>query len=140
MRQAIHPATIENALTALPGVVGATANLGMGTARVDYLAGTVTPGVMIDAIEAAGYGATLADDPSASAGEDAAGEERAAPRRRVLTAAAFALPLVVIAMGRHLPGGAAWFGQLLPERAWIAVEWVLATPIVLLLPYGVLLA
>ncbi|AGY92696.1 hypothetical protein SPICUR_08875 [Spiribacter curvatus] len=124
--------TIENALNALPGVREAAANLSMGTAQVDYLPGAVTTNDMIAAVEAVGYGAETVDD-SAQAGrdgDDAAAREQAQLRRRMGIAAAFAVPLVVIAMGRHVPGGTAWFGQWLPERAWIAVEWLLATPIV----------
>jgi Cu+-exporting ATPase len=123
--------TVENALNALPGVVNASINLGMGTADVEVIAGSLDSADLIKAVEAAGYGAERRGDAGDEApGQDAAAREQAVLRRRVLTAAAFAVPLVAIAMGRHIPGGAAWFAQWLPERAWIAVEWLLATPIV----------
>ena len=124
--------TVENALNALPGVRNASVNLGLGTADVEVIAGSVDSRDLIHAVEATGYGAERrgGDAGDESAGQDGAAREQAVLRRRVLIAAAFAVPLVAIAMGRHLPGGAEWFAQWLPERAWIAVEWLLATPIV----------
>lgn len=114
---------VEKALLALPGVLDASVNLGTSNARVTYLPREVSRSEAVAAIEAAGYGVT---DSAVDAPVDAA----AGLRRQVLIAAAFTIPLVIIAMGRHLPGGHDFFHQWMPERAWIAVEWLLATPVV----------
>ncbi len=123
---------VEKALAGVEGVQEASVNLTMGTARVAYTPAATNAQAMINAIEAAGYGAELPDQ-AIDAGEqaaDAPSAEQQTLRRRVLIAAVFTVPLVIIAMGRHLPGGHDLFHQWLPERGWIAIEWLLATPVV----------
>ena len=122
---------IEDALEGVPGVIEASVNLGMGTARVAHLPAVAGPSALTGAVEAAGYGARVASPDGAGGGP--ADNESAAQRRlrqRLAIAAAFTLPLVIIAMGRHIPAGHAWFTQWLPDRGWIALEWLLATPVV----------
>lgn len=115
---------VEKALRALPGVLEASVNLGTSQARVRYLPSEVSRLDAVAAIEQAGYGVA---DSTLDAPKDAA----AALKRQVLIAAAFTIPLVIIAMGRHLPGAHAFFHQWMPERAWVGLEWLLATPVVL---------
>jgi Cu+-exporting ATPase len=114
-------------------VLSASANLSLSRAHVQILASTVGVDSLTNAVGAAGYGASLADADNTTAADqaDAAQErERLGLRRQLMIAAAFTLPLVIVAMGRHLPGGHALYTQFLPERAWIAIEWLLATPVV----------
>ncbi len=51
-------AHVESALKELPGVVNAVVNLGLGTARVEYVPGMVTAGQMKRAVHDVGYEAT----------------------------------------------------------------------------------
>ncbi|MEX0387323.1 heavy metal translocating P-type ATPase [Spiribacter onubensis] len=122
---------VEAALESVPGVLDASANLGMSTARVEYLPAAASMPAMTGAVEAAGYGARATGGDSADGDEADAGQrEQQRLRQRVAIAAAFTLPLVIIAMGRHIPAGHDWFTQWLPDRGWIAIEWLLATPVV----------
>ena len=134
---------VEQALADVPGVTEASVNLSLGRAQVTLLTGTATRADLVAAVEQAGYGveatsaageaAGTADHEAADGADEvsaAQARERAGLRRQVMIAAAFTLPLVIIAMGRHVPGGHALFTQWLPERAWIAIEFLLATPVV----------
>ena len=122
---------VENALKTVPGVLDASVNLGMATARIEFLPAAADPPAMTRAVEAAGYGArTTGEDSADGDGDDAGRREQKRLRQRVAVAAAFTLPLVIIAMGRHIPAGHEWFTQWLPDRGWIAIEWLLATPVV----------
>ncbi|MBY5268777.1 heavy metal translocating P-type ATPase [Spiribacter salinus] len=116
---------VEKALNAVPGVVSAQVNLGLSNARVTSLTGATSRQVLVTAVEDAGYGVGTSE-----AGPSAQDQERIGLRRQLMLAAAFTVPLVIVAMGRHLPGGQELYTQWLPERAWIAIEWLLATPVV----------
>lgn len=124
---------VESALNSVPGVLSASANLSLSRAQVEILASAVRVDSLTDAIGAAGYGASLMDADNTMAADQADSvqeQERLGLRRQLMIAAAFTLPLVIVAMGRHLPGGHALYTEFLPERAWIAIEWLLATPVV----------
>ena len=125
---------VEKALTAVPGVVSAQVNLSLSTARVTRLTAVSDRRALVAAVEAAGYGVAEAvsggGDEAGETGPSAQDQERIGLRRQVMLAAAFTVPLVIVAMGRHLPGGLELYTQWLPERAWIAIEWLLATPVV----------
>jgi Cu+-exporting ATPase len=124
---------VESALNSVPGVLSASANLSLSRAQVEILASAVGVDSLTDAIGAAGYGASLVDADNTMAADQADSvqeQERLGLRRQLMIAAAFTLPLVIVAMGRHLPGGHGLYTQFLPERAWIAIEWLLATPVV----------
>ena len=71
-------AHVETALKDLSGVEGATVNLGMGTARVRYIPGVVTPAVMKRAVRDAGYEAV-----ERSTGADALDRERQAREEEI---------------------------------------------------------
>src|SRR3990172_7922287 len=66
-------AHVEGALKELEGVTAATVNLGLGTARVTYIAGVVSAGQMKRAVREVGYEAE-----ERSAGADALDRERQA--------------------------------------------------------------
>ena len=90
--------TIEQSVEAVPGVVGAEVNLVTGTAAVQYEAGAVEVEAIRQAVDRAGYAAREADPAATEVPGDE--EEHAAKtwKRRFLVSAAFATPLMVIAM------------------------------------------
>ena len=124
-------ARVERALRGLDGVSGADVNLATERARIVYLPDILGPPAIADAIRGAGY-RPQAVDAGAAPGEDvraATEQEIAVLRRRFVVAAAFTLPLFVIAMGSMLPG----LGPASPagEQAWLWVQFLLAAPVVL---------
>ena len=90
--------TIEQSVEVVPGVVGAEVNLVTGTAAVQYEAGAVEVEAIRQAVDRAGYAAREADPAATEVPGDE--EEHAAKtwKRRFLVSAAFATPLMVIAM------------------------------------------
>jgi Cu+-exporting ATPase len=126
-------AHVEGTLQGLLGVVGATVNLGMGTARVQYVPDLVTAGQMKRAVHEVGYEA--ADHGSgANAGADAADRERQARqdeiRRQGRNLVIAALIGLVVMVGT-------FYDMLGPLKAiapvFLSYKWViglLTTPIV----------
>ena len=87
---------IERRLNKLDGVT-ATVNYATEKARVDYDPGAVDPAQLLEAVEAAGYRATLpATEPEA--GADADQDETAPLRRRLVLAAVLSVPVLLLAM------------------------------------------
>ncbi len=122
-------ARVERAIRRLPGVVEANVNLATEKASIIYLPKTLQLARIADAITAAGY--TASQDAVESAPESANGQdaEQLRLRRSLLFAAALTLPLVIVAMAKYVPVvGAAMLG-LLPERDWMWIELLLATPV-----------
>ena len=107
---------VERALNKVPGVVTASVNLATEQAVVAFAPG-IDPSSLMQAVEAAGYTATVRDA-DALAAPQATGLSREA--RHVLFAALLALPLLLpmllLAVGRH---------AMLPPW-W---QWALATPV-----------
>jgi len=98
---------VERALAALPGVREASVNLANETARVAHVPGLAPVEALVQAIETAGYRARAETGGAAPADRSA---QTQTLRRDVMIAAALTLPVVVLAMGRHiLPG----FGALI---------------------------
>ncbi len=122
---------IERALKKLDGVVEASVNLATGKASVTYLADVVDVDRIKDAITQAGY--TPRDLAEETPGEDherAAREREVAElRRTVIFAAAFTIPLFLVAMLRYLPTVESAMLTVLPERGWMWIEMILATPV-----------
>ncbi len=119
-------ARVEKVLGALDGVQNASVNLTTEKARVEFLPGSTDAEAIAEAIERTGFSV-----PSQDRAEDAAGKEaEAADRRRNLTfAAALTLPLVIVAMGKMVPGIGGVMTGLMAERGWMTVELILATPV-----------
>ena len=131
---------VEQALTALPGVIEASVNLATETAQVGYAQGAVAPSEMVKAVEGAGYGARVAtaDAPAAPVAERQAAEA-AKLKRQVLISAALTLPVFVLAMGSHLvPGFHMAVMHTIGERASWWIQLVL-TALVLAFPGRVFL-
>jgi Cu+-exporting ATPase len=82
---------VERTLNALDGVT-ATVNYATEKARVELVPGGATADELVDAVESAGYGATL---PSSEPGTP---DETAPLRRRLVLAAVLSLPTLLLAM------------------------------------------
>lgn len=124
-------ARVERALNALEGVAGADVNLATERARIVYLPQVLDPPAIAEAIRGAGY-VPGEVDASAAPGRDARAahdDEIASLKRRFAVAAAFTIPLFLIAMGSMLPG----FGldSVAGEEAWLWAQFALAAPVVL---------
>ena len=124
-------ARVERALNALEGVAGADVNLATERARIVYLPQVLDPPAIAEAIRGAGY-VPGEVDASAAPGRDARAahdDEIASLKRRFVAAAAFTIPLFLIAMGSMLPG----FGldSVAGEEAWLWAQFALAAPVVL---------
>lgn len=90
--------TIEGALAAVPGVLGATVNLATGAARVEHVAG-VARGVLEAAVRSAGYQVARETGPEENAAEveeRLQREEAHDLRRRLLVAAAAGLVVMAL--------------------------------------------
>jgi len=111
---------VEKALRAVPGVLKADVNLATETARIDAVA-TLAPASLIQAVEKAGYSASVKGAKVGGTDQDA---RRAASAkhelRHVIFAAILSLPLV-------LPMLAAPFGIDAAVPGW--VQLILATPV-----------
>jgi len=100
-------AHVEKAVSRVEGVSSVSVNLLGNSMMVDYDAARTTPETIIQAVEAAGYGAAL----PAKAGKteavkpaaDAMAEELKGMKRRVITSFCFLIPLFYISMG-HMMG------------------------------------
>jgi Cu+-exporting ATPase len=87
---------VERALIALDGVTAAAVNLGLGTARVSFIPGAVTPAEMAAAVTAAGYESNaLEEGANALDREREARESEVRKQRRNLL---FTVPLAMIIM------------------------------------------
>ncbi|WP_285426215.1 cation-translocating P-type ATPase [Pseudomonas sp. efr-133-TYG-103a] len=108
---------VERALRKVPGVQSATVNLANERAHVEVLE-QVDPASLIAAVDKAGYGASLAQDPATQAVEQQIRHDN--ERWHLLLAIALALPLVLPMLVQSL--GVHW---MLPP--WI--QFLLATPV-----------
>jgi Cu+-exporting ATPase len=100
---------VEAALRAVPGVLKAEANLASERARVQAIDGVVSPGQLVEAVEAAGYGAHAQAGPAAP---DTAALDSRTARLNAALALAAAAPLA----GGMLPG---LFGASFEWPAWV---------------------
>ena len=123
-------ARVEKVLTAVPGVISAEVNLATEKARITHTPGAVDVAAITLAVEQAGYEAhesasVKSEDREASA-RDA---ETAVTRHKVIFSAIFTVPLFLIAMLKFTPGFEEPMMTLLPERGWMWMEFLLATPV-----------
>jgi Cu+-exporting ATPase len=112
--------SIENQLAGTPGVSSANVNFATSTATVLFDRSRASVRELVDAIEELGYGV-----PEAKEGEDVEEQtrrrEHSALQRRLLLAAVFTLPVVVLGMTPGL--------MHLPAMSWIQLA--LTAPVVL---------
>ncbi|MAL99318.1 MAG: copper-translocating P-type ATPase [Alteromonadaceae bacterium] len=117
---------VERAIDKSPGVVEASVNLTTQKAFVTFIPGSGSVAEIRQAIRKAGY---EPQEPGGRPDQSAADDEGIELRRNVIFAAIFTVPLVIIGMGKMLPGLDSFFGALLHHRGWMAIEWLLATPV-----------
>ncbi len=125
-------ARVEKVLARAPGVTAAGVNLATERASVDLRGGGASVQDLISAVEKAGYGAHKVDAGALSGDREQAAREAElkALGRDVLTAAAFTVPLVLVAMLRMVPPIHAGMLSVLAERGWVSVELLLASPVI----------
>ena len=125
-------ARVERVLKKVPGVEQANVNLAAERATVDFDSTAAGSEGLFEAVRKAGFTprAEAAPGHAEQDRERAAREaEIAGLKRSVAFAAALTVPLVIIAMGRHLPGVQPAMLTVLSETAWRWLEFVLATPV-----------
>jgi Cu+-exporting ATPase len=95
-------ARVERALAGVAGVGDVSVNLATGEAQLRHPDGLITAGDLVEAVRAAGYGASPM--PEAGAGDREARQalEARSLRRDLVAAALLSLPIVVLDMGGHL--------------------------------------
>jgi len=122
-------ARVERKLGKLAGVRSATVNLATERAGVDYVAGEVSPARIKAAIRDAGYepiDIVEHKDREAEARE----AEQASLGRDLRLAVAFAVPVVLLAMGPMIvPALGDALARVIPVKAWHWLELLLATPV-----------
>ena len=96
-------ARVEKAVSALPGVTACAVSLLTNSMGVE---GTASPGEIIAAVEAAGYGASAKDDRTPSAPEEDALADWDTPvlKRRLIASLGFLAVLMYISMGHTMWG------------------------------------
>ncbi|WP_328189600.1 heavy metal translocating P-type ATPase [Marinobacter sp. OP 3.4] len=117
---------IERALNKQPGMVKASVNLTTQKAFVEFLPDTLSVPRIHRAIRDAGY---EPQEPDASSETEEQDREGIDLRRKVIFAAALTIPVVLIAMGKMVPALEALYVSVLPHRGWMAIEWLLTTPV-----------
>lgn len=126
-REALRAGRLETALAAVPGVIGVTIDRSEGTARVDYLAGIATAGDLAAASRGVGCDARIRDGVGDREAERRS-EEIGAARRRLMLAAALALPVVALEMGGHIyPPFHHWIEQTAGRQTSWIFQFVMTT-------------
>nr|MBN1228666.1 copper-translocating P-type ATPase [Anaerolineae bacterium] len=120
-------ATVEKGLRKLDGVLDAAINLSTEKAIITYIPGLVTRRELVKQVEVMGYGVVEADS-----GEDMQDAERKARQKelrghtnRLITGAAFTIPLFIMSMSRDFGLLGHWV-----HESWVNfLFWALATPV-----------
>ncbi|MDP7651837.1 MAG: heavy metal translocating P-type ATPase [Rhodospirillales bacterium] len=124
-------ARVEKVLVRVPGVASAQVNLATEKASINLRAGESSVQDLIAAVERAGFSArAAAQDATVEDSEQAAREAQIkALKRDLVLAAAFTVPLVLVAMGRMVPPIGAGMLAVLAEHGWMTIELLLASPV-----------
>ncbi len=122
---------VERAVHAVPGVLEVAVNLATSHAALAYVGDDAVVDAAIAAVEGAGYHAGRVDTAAGDAEAQARASELAQLRHDLGFAAAFTIPLFVLAAvgDLHLRALQAAMLRLLPERGWWAVQLLLAAPV-----------
>lgn len=120
---------VEKAIAKVPGVVTAEVNLATEKASVSFQPGTLDAADVRLAISKAGYepGEVIAAGALGSPEDKDA--ETEALRHKFVFALFFTMPLLVVAMGKMAPGMSSLMVDVMVERKWIWLEFVLASPV-----------
>ncbi|BAU56946.1 lead [Halorhodospira halochloris] len=123
-------ARVERMATRLPGVHSASVSLPTERATISFDPAQVDSEQIIEAISKGGFKATVRRDQERSMPDSA--RELGSLWRDLWLAVALTIPLVAVAMGPMLlPGLDSAMQQVLAERSWLWVEWLLVTPVLL---------
>lgn len=123
-------ALIARKLKKTPGVEEANVNYGANKARIRFDPGVAGEQALIAAVEAAGYGAKIADERDRGAERRRQEEEIAGYRRRFRIAFALSLPMLFFMVLMYLDGVRALAGVLSAVTPWMALtSFLLATPV-----------
>jgi Cu+-exporting ATPase len=124
-------ARVEKALLGVPGVTLAEVNLATHRARITALAGSLSDPKIVEAVAGTGYAAQPVGDVGDAKDDGELRRQAAlgALRRRVIVAATFTIPLVILAMGRHIGPIEIWTAGIMGHRGWMTVELFLALPV-----------
>ncbi len=120
---------VERAIRRLPGVVEASVNLATANAHVSYRSEALSPADIAQAVIAAGYEAREAAGEKTDGAEAEQDRERNALGHDLIVAAAFTLPLAVLAWLPYVPAVRAAMLGLLPASGWIWLQMLLASPV-----------
>ena len=107
-------ARVEKAVAKLAGTAGVSVNLLTNSMQLSYDEAKISPAQIIEAVEKAGYGASLRSSKEKTVKDEAPPLEKEASdmKQRLLWSAAFLLPLMYIAMHQMFYH---WFGLPVPE-------------------------
>ena len=107
-------ARVEKAVAKLPGTAGVSVNLLTNSMQLSYDEAKVSPAQIIEAVEKAGYGASLKGHKEEQGKDDVAPlvKETADMKQRLLWSVVFLLPLMYIAMHHMFYH---WLGLPVPE-------------------------
>lgn len=122
-------ARVEKVIGALPGVVSANVNLATEKASVTFTSGTMDAQTIAKTIEQAGYEAREVGNEGHDHEPDTREADVRVYRNSLLVAAAFTVPLFLVAMLKMAPGAGDAMRGVLAERGWMWVEFLLATPV-----------
>ncbi|MFT6527085.1 MAG: Cu+-exporting ATPase [Celeribacter sp.] len=123
---------VDKALSAATGVLDVTVNLASETARVTFLQGAIDIPALIRAATDAGYPATVAEAAATQDFTERKEEEAKALARRVLFAAALALPVFLMEMGGHLiPAVHMAINATIGQQASWLIQFVLTTAVLI---------
>ncbi len=122
--------TVAKSLQEFPGVISTAVNLATERATIKFAAGAVTTAELKQAITDAGYEPLDLASAAPDRERDAREQERLALRRRLLTAAAMAIPLLILEMGQMVvPAFGSWLHEILPTNGVHLIAFVLASAV-----------
>ncbi len=122
---------VEAALTAVPGVAGASVNLATGRASVRHGEGIVSPADLAAAVKAAGFSTEPPTEAASSSPRERQAAEAASLRRDFGLAALLSAPVVVLDMGGHVGG---LFAPIVPAGQGATLVQLVLTTLVLAWP------
>ena len=117
---------VERALNKQPSMIKASVNLTTQKAFVEFLSDALSLPRIHQAIRDAGY---EPQEPDTSTHAEEQDKEGIDLRRKVIFAAVLTIPVVLIAMGKMMPALEALYASVLSHRGWMAIEWLLTTPV-----------
>jgi Cu+-exporting ATPase len=123
---------VEEALTALPGVLSARVNLATNMAEVTALNGPTDPRVLADTVTQIGYPTQIAQADSKDSAAARQARESSALRRDLGIAAALTLPVFLGVMGGHIyPPLHHWLHGTFGLQGWWLIQFLLTSAVLI---------